>query len=147
MHTERGNILIVILGLALLLFVIGFFRGDASFWGTVGYKKLLNLPCGLTVNHPDLGRGEKVSFPLIVDGYANGCGWDVADGSAGTVQIFDSLGHPVTREYTLSVPADSTEAPYYFSANIVPNSAPRSAVGTVLLRANGGLLHDITIAF
>lgn len=147
MHKERGNILLVVIGFALMFALIGFFRSDAGFWGTVSYKKLLNIPCGVTVNHPELSRGEKISFPLIVDGYANACGWEVVSGSAGTVQIFDSTGHAVTREYTLTVPTDSTEAPYYFSANLVPDSAPRSAVGTVLLRANSALLHDIPIAF
>jgi len=147
MNGERGNILIVVVGLALVLFVVGFFRSDAGFWGTVGYKKLMRLPCGVTVNHPEFTRGEKVSFPLIVDGYANGCGWEVQNLRAGTVQVFDTTGHPVTREYNLVVPADSKEAPYYFSANLVPNAAPRTDTGTILLRASGGLLHDIPVAF
>jgi hypothetical protein len=146
-NRERGHILVVILGVVLMLFVLGFFRSEKSFWGVLNYKAILRLPCGLTVNNPKFDDGEKLSFPLVVDGYVNGCGWNMASGSAGTAQVFDAMGLPVTIPVTLAVPSDSTEMPYYFKATLVPNAAPHTDTGAIILRSSAGLLSSIPVAF
>ena len=145
MNRERGNVLIIILGIVLILFVVGFFRSTPSFWGTLNYKTILRLPCGLTVNDPK--SNQKASFPLAVDGYLNGCGWSPDGASGGTAQIFDGRGMPLTTPATLVVPADSTDAPYYFSAQLSLIAAPSSDAGYVLLRSTTGLLYSIPVSF
>ena len=145
MNKERGNVLVIILGIVLILFVIGFFRSQPSFWGAVSYKKVLNLPCGLTVDAPK--NGDKAAFPIVVDGYINGCGWDPAAASAGTAQVFDGKGLPLTKPIALAIPSDSTNAPYYFSASLPLIAAPSTAGGNILIRANSGLLYSVPVAF
>ena len=146
-NREGGNILVIIIGIVLLLFIIGFFRSEKSFWGTFNYKTILRLPCGITVKSPSYGKDEKVSFPIKVNGYVNGCGWDVEDTSVGTAQIFDGRGLPVTKPVPLVVPDDSKEEPFYFEATLLPISAPSTDVGNILITSTTGLLHPIGIKF
>ena len=154
MNKERGSVWVIILGVVMILFVIGFFRSQPSFWGAVSYKKILNIQCGLTVSHPDLKPGEKVAFPLLVDGYANGCGWEPAARAglipgqiAGTAQVFDGTGLPVTKPIPLAIGTDSTDAPFYFSAELPLYAAPASDSGYLLLKSNAGLVDTIPVAF
>lgn len=147
MNTERGNVLVIIIGIVFVLFLVGFFRSERAFWDTVNYKKILNLPCGLTVTSPKLNKGQKVTYPLSVEGYLNGCGWQAKGAVAGTVQIFDSRGQTVTAPKKLMIPSDSTEEPFYFTATLQPQNAPTTDTGSILIIANSGLLYSIPVTF
>lgn len=148
MHEERGGIgdlLIIFFGIALLLFVIGFFNSDRTFWNSFNYKTILRLPCGLTVNDPK--SGATVVFPLAVDGYINGCDWDPSGASAGTAQIITGTGLPVTAPFILVIPQGSTEAPYSFAAHLVLETPPDDDKGYVLIKSTTGIISTIPIAF
>ncbi len=147
---ERGNAgvnvtLIVVILIVLALFIAGYFKSDRVFWDTFNLKATLRLPCGLTVNDPK--PDSKTEFPFAVDGYANECGWTVVNGSAGTAQIFDSKGFPVTLPTALTVVPESTSAPYYFKTNLILHSPPHTDAGNVLLVSSSGLIYSIPVTF
>src|SRR4051812_36244761 len=93
--SERGNLLVIILCVVALGFLISLFHTDHNFLDTFNLKSLLRLPCGLTVKHPKYDPSDKAQFPLTVDGYINGCGWQPDGLSAGTAQVFDGKGAPL----------------------------------------------------
>jgi len=148
---ERGNMVLalgVVVGLALIFFVVGYFRntGDAKgFLGAINYKLFLRLPCGLTTKAPVIG--QRVAFPLTVTGFANECGWSARNGSAGTVQVFDAKGLPVTKPSSLSVAPTELEKPYRFEATLTVLQPPSTETGHVLLTSDAGLVHSIPVAF
>lgn len=146
-NTERGNILVILIGIACILFLIGFFRSERSFWDTVNYKTALRLPCGLTINAPKADTKEKVAFPLSVEGYINGCGWESSGNRAGTVQVFDDNALPVTAAVPLIIPSDSSEEPFYFSAALMPTAAPRTDAGRIVVTSTTGLLYVQPVTF
>ena len=122
MNYERGNAeinvtLIVIILIVIAVFLSGYFKSDRVFWDTFNLKSVLRLPCGLTINNPS--QNSKANFPVLVDGYVNGCGWNINNNGAGTVQIFDNQGLPITLPTTLNVAPESNGAPYYFKANLI----------------------------
>lgn len=147
MNRESGNCLVVIIGIGLILVLIGFFASDRAFWDTFNFKQVLHLPCGLTIENPKLKQGEKIAYPLTVDGYVNGCGWNTSGPWAGTAQILDGRGLAVSPPTRLIVPADSTEAPFYFSATLVPIAPPQTDTGNILVTSTTGLLYSIPVSF
>ncbi len=145
---ERGNIILIVVGVAMALLLIGFFRSEKSFFGTVNFKAALNLPCGLTIQQPDKKKkDESVSFPLTVSGYIHGCGWEKSGNLAGMAQVFDDLGSPVTGPVALVIPKDSTEDPFYFEATLSLQSAPHTGEGTILIHSTTGLGEAVPIKF
>lgn len=141
---ERGIVplIIIVIGFALILFLIGFFRSEKSFWNTVNYKALLRLPCGLTLQEPKDDSDAK--FPILVKGYVNGCGWELVNGSAGlpaqagTAQVFDGTGMALTKAVPLSVPEQSSEQPFYFEAHVPLITPPTTTSGSLIILSNGG---------
>jgi len=146
-NREGGNVLVIILGIVLVLFLVGFFRSNRAFWDTLNFKQILRLPCGLTVQHPDPAKPTKLSFPLVIDGYVNGCGWDISKNTAGTAQIFDQSGMSVTAPTSLAVSADQKETPYYFSALLIPSAAPHTDKGNLIFTSTTGLIYGVSVAF
>lgn len=149
-NREGGNLLVVVIGIVLILFVIGFFNSSRSFWDTFNFKKILRLECGLTINTPKYDiedKDEKIKYPLLVSGYINGCGWERNGDSAGTVQIFDSRGLQITKQSTLFIPSDSKQSPFFFQATLYPIAAPTQDTGTLLLTSTKGVLHQIPVRF
>jgi hypothetical protein len=144
---ESGNIILIIVGIVLVLFLIGFFRSQKSFFGTVNYKAVLNLPCGLTVQKPDEKSEAPLHFPITVAGYVNGCGWERNGMTAGTAQVFDGQGIPVTALAPLAIPEDSTEAPFYFEGHLSLTSAPRTSNGSLIIHSTTGLMKAIPVTF
>ncbi len=149
---NRGNggvnvLLVVAILLVIALFGIGYFKSDRVLWDTFGIKTLLRLPCGLTVNDPDATKDIKAVFPILVDGYANGCGWDVSSGNAGTVQVFDGKGLPVTLPTGMFVVRESTNAPFYFKTYLKLHTPPTTDKGNILFISTTGLIHSIPITF
>lgn len=142
--------MVVVLGIILILFVIGFFNSSRSFWDTFNFKKILRLPCGLTINAPKYDfedTSEKVKYPLLVSGYINGCGWERNGDSAGTAQIFDSRGQAVTKQSSLFIPGDSTQSPFYFETTLYPMTPPTMDTGTLLITSTKGVLHQTPVRF
>ena len=147
MNRERGNFVLIIAGLVAVLFLIGFFRNAPAFWDTVNYKKILRLPCGLTVQHPTYGKNEKAQFPVEIDGYVNGCGWDPKNGIAGVVQLFDGKGLPMSAPTPLAVPSDNGTYPVYFDTTLRLTQAPSTDTGNILFTSSSGLLYPIAVTF
>lgn len=140
---ERGSTLLIVIGIVLVLFMIGFFKAEPSFWGSVNYKKALRLPCGITVKEPL--RDARVTFPASTRGYLNGCGWEVDNGVGGSVQIFDGYGMPVTARIPLVVSGKS--APYSFSAVLLLRQVPATGNGSIVFTSTTGLVYAQPIAF
>ncbi len=147
MRDERGivNLIIIAIGLTLIFFLIGFFRPERSFWDTVNYKALLRLPCGLSLKAPE--ENSQMVFPIKVKGYVKGCGWDVAEGNAGTAQVFDANGRALTKAVPLSVPSQSDQEPFYFETLVPLVTAPQADTGTFVVVSRSGLVHAFRVRF
>lgn len=143
--TEQGIIhwVVIIVGIILILCLLGVFSNNHTLFG-INTKAILRLPCGITVSHPN--EGDHVKFPLVVDGFANNCGWSVVAGTAGTAQVFDGHGVPMTEAFPLSIDS-SNSAPYGFSANLPLRVPPQTDTGSIILKSNTGLIHAIQIVF
>ena len=144
---ERGSILLAIIGIAMVLFMIGFFRSEQGFWGNFNYKTAMRLKCGLTITKPIVKTGVATNFPTTVAGYITGCGWSPSAHTAGRVQVFDSKGNALSDVDPLVIPADSTESPYYFESVVQLRTAPSTDTGTLLFTSNVGLLTPVQISF
>jgi hypothetical protein len=141
-----GHWVVLIIGIILILMLIGFFKsGSQNTIANVTYKAVLRLPCGLTMKGPH--DNDKISFPLKVYGYVNGCGWETRGGSAGTAQVFDGNGTRLSDPMTLIVPPDSTGMPYYFEGNIKLLVPPQSDTGSLVIHGVTGFSHAISIRF
>ncbi len=150
MNREQGNAginiaLVVGILIFLAVFLAGFFKNDRVFWDTFNVKSLLRLPCGLTVSNPK--PDAKAVFPVVVDGYINACGWNAANGGAGTAQIFDGQGLPVTLPVGLSIDSHSESAPFYFKASLVLHTPPHTDAGNIVLVSTTGLVYSVPISF
>ncbi len=144
---EGGNILIIVIGIILIFVLVGFFNSGQSFWSKFTFKQLLRLPCGLTLYDPKPASAKKAEFPMKVNGYINGCGWNADGLAAGTAQVFDGKGAPITAPETLVIPADSINAPQYFSAALPLIAAPHTDTGNLLITSTTGLLRAIPVRF
>lgn len=141
-----GHWVVLVIGIALILMLMGFFKsGGQNALTKITYKAILRIPCGLTIKGPI--KDEKAKFPLKVFGYVNGCGWETRGNSAGTAQVFDGNGAPLTAQTNLIVPADSTGAPFYFENNLVLQRAPTSDSGALIIKGVTGLSHATQIKF
>lgn len=136
MRDSRGmvvGIIVIILGILVALFMIGFFTENRPF-GLGNYRSILNLPCGLTVNTPK--PDASVSFPLTVGGYANGCGWEDIDGSVGSIDVLDSNG--VVYAHGLLPIVGTVAKPYYFEISVAPALPAGITAGTIVFNSNSG---------
>ncbi len=148
MNTERGDIggwIIVIVTILIMLLLVGYFNSTGLFFGKFNAKSLLHLPCGITIKTPE--KNARILFPIQVKGYANECGWIVQYGAAGTAQVLDAGGVPVTRPTPLTVPANSTTAPYYFETVLIVYQAPHTDTGHLVLTSTTGLVEIIPVRF
>lgn len=143
MKNERGGVLIIVIGIVLILILMGFFRSTPTLIGGINYKKILNLPCGLTLSTPD--KEATVSFPLRVQGYVNGCGWEEISGRVGSVQVFDGYGIALTDEVLL-VTGDS-EKPFEFDTTLQLTTPPRTGRGSIVLTGTTGFIYAQPISF
>lgn len=145
MKNEKGNILLIVIGVICILLLIGFFRGEPSFFGTVNYKKILNVPCGLSVSSPE--SDMQIVFPIAVRGHVNGCGWDVKNGIAGTVQVFDNNGFAISDAVPLEVTDDTIIKPYAFHSALYLRHGPSTGDGSVIYKSVTGLIFAQSISF
>ena len=150
MNYERGGageIILVALAIALLFFILSFFKTENSFYDEFNLTGILRLSCGVTIERPQYAYEQKAVFPIFIEGYANGCGWQANGSSAGTAQVFDGKGLPVTKPATLVIPSNSTKLPYSFTATLPLLTPPTTDTGSILLTSSTGLISYIPIAF
>lgn len=126
-----GSIIIIIVGLALCLSVLGFWRKDD--YGLISYRKTLNLPCGITVYSPK--DSDKASMPLRVSGFANGCGWELRGGSVGTVEVLAPNGIVLYRGDLPKKQRDN-DFPIYFEKDVSFRVPLGYKSGVVVLKNN-----------
>ena len=134
----------IIIGIALSLVMIGFFRPDGIL-DKVNYKSIMMLPCGLT--YSGISDNDKITFPIQITGYINGCGWEQSNMIAGTAQVFDAKGFPVTVASNLNITDTGTDLPLPFSVLLHPNFAPQADHGQLVITSNSGLVKMIPVNF
>ena len=95
------------------------------------YQELNNdkNTCGIKIFSPL--PGQKVSFPLEVSGYVNGCGWAPFEGQAATLQIRDN-DKSISPVIILPVEGDSYTLPAYFKVKIPAVSSPSTKDGIMI---------------
>lgn len=159
---NRGfvSILLIIVGLLLALALIGFFTQnvkdtyDANLLSpnptstiTPPVTSSSNPPptappaqevCGLIVQTP--AANASVSSPLVVQGYANGCGWDVVNGHLATVQLFSSTNVPVTTAVPVSLTTGGASGTAPFFTTLVYPDTSSALSGYLLFTHEGTVL-------
>ncbi len=85
--------------------------------------------CGVKVFSPL--PGQKVSFPLEVSGYVNGCGWVPFEGQVGTLEVRDNK-NALSPLIILPVDGDNYTLPAYFKVKINPQNNPISSEGVLI---------------
>jgi hypothetical protein len=86
--------------------------------------------CGIKVFSPL--PSQKVSFPLEVSGYVNGCNWAPFEGQVGTLEIRDA-NNALSKLIILPVEQeDNYTLPAYFKVKITPEMAPGTQNGVLI---------------
>ncbi len=152
---ERGeggvNFIAVIAILIFLAFIFsGFFKDERVLWDSFNIKSLLRLPCGLTVQKPD--SNTKIVFPVKVSGYINQCGWMYGGtpggyAIAGTAQVFDDMGMPITKPSDLVVPNTTDGYPMYFGNDLMLLTPPSTDMGKIVFVSTTGLVYAVPVQF
>ena len=128
---NRGvtEILVIVIGLLLILVVFGVFTYSGNL--SLSSRLLpLRVKCGLTVVSPL--PNQKVSFPLLVSGYTNGCGWVPFEAVAGSLRVTDSNNSVLSDNYPLETQGDWTKLPAKFSRSITIKIKPQTKTGFLL---------------
>ena len=90
---------------------------------------------------------QQVVFPLRISGYINGCGWEMTGANAGSVQIFDAKGIPVTASTPLLYNDRGTELPRPFVAFLTAIAAPSADTGSIVFTSTAGLIQSYPVSF
>ncbi|OGI78588.1 hypothetical protein A3C57_00825 [Candidatus Nomurabacteria bacterium RIFCSPHIGHO2_02_FULL_33_12] len=85
--------------------------------------------CGIKIFSPL--PGQKVSFPLEVSGYVNGCNWVPFESHVGTLEIRD-MNQALSKLIIIPVDGDTYTLPAYFKIKITPTLAPTSQNGVLI---------------
>lgn len=86
--------------------------------------------CGIKIFSPL--PGQRVSFPLEVSGYINGCGWVPSVNQIGTLEIRDR-NSAISQLIILPVENDGTfTLPAYFKVKVTPQTMPTSIDGVLI---------------
>ena len=127
-----ASIIIIVVGIILCLSVLGFWRRDSDY-GLISYRKTLKLPCGITIYNPK--DSDKIEFPFRINGFANGCGWELTNGSIGTVEVLASNGIVLYRD-DLTKNQKDDDFPIYFEKDIIFRIPLGYKSGVVVLKNN-----------
>lgn len=109
-----------------------------------------NNVCGIKVFSPL--PNQKVSFPLEVSGYVNGCNWIPTNGVAGTLEIRDNV-KSLTQNVLLLIENDDLTLPAYFKIKIGELEKPSGQNGVLIFRnnvineANQGEIFQVPVNF
>jgi hypothetical protein len=149
MKNNRGiaNIILIIIGFILIGILVGYFKKNNFFFQPINLGLDQNnledntaeqkYQCGLVVLEPNL-QGEPFLFPLDITGYVNGCGWNVVNGVAGSVQVFDGNGLPISNRVPLTIISESNllNQPNVFRTNINLTNNPTLRQGIIIFEAS-----------
>ena len=85
--------------------------------------------CGIKVFSPL--PGQKITFPLEVSGYVNGCNWVPFEGQVGTLEMRDNV-NALSKLIILPVESDNYTLPAYFKIKVTPETMPVTADGVLI---------------
>jgi len=128
-----------------MLCAIGFWRADRGVFDKVNFKAAMQLQCGLT--YSGISDNQKITWPLEITGYINECGWVPNGKSAGTIQIFDGKGLPVTTSFDMTITDNGTESPFPFRSDLHASFAPETDTGQLVFKSTSGLLKIVPVSF
>ena len=117
-YKERGfvEIILIVLGVLLGLFAIGFFREDQQSNRYVpNYQTAARVDCGLTIYAPE--DNAIVRNSIEIEGFVNGCGWDEEQGSLGSVRVLADTGVVLVMSKLQRVDNDG-KLPYHFKTRL-----------------------------
>jgi len=148
-----SDILIIIIGLLISAFLVGFFVKSPGFspGKNIGKNVILldtdiqkelkkedladrDLYCGLNIAWPK--TNQIVNSGFMISGYINGCGWVPFEAEAGTVQILDSFGAPISEVILLQIDGDWMSLPAVFNTTINFSSLPKTKTGFIIFTNN-----------
>lgn len=102
--------------------------------------------CGIKIFSPLVG--EKVSFPLEISGYVNGCGWiPWNNGTAVTMEVRDNSGALAPLIIVPVEDINSFTLPAYFKSRINTTKKPSSPDGVIIFHNSVGDSFQIPILF
>jgi hypothetical protein len=131
-YSQRGfvEIILIVLGVLLGLFAVGFFREDQQASRYVpNYQTTANVDCGLTIYSPE--QNGIVGNPLEIEGYVNGCGWNEEQGTLGSVRVLSDTGVVLVMSKLSKVDNDG-RLPYHFKTRLSLPMGRLTHKGTVL---------------
>ncbi len=146
MRDHRGviHVFLILIGFIIVAVIFGFFTSSYTSspliqFPTFGNTKSYSADdsknsCGLSVSSYE-GDSAKISSPLVVAGYARGCGWTAKDKSLGTVVIVDGAGQVVSSAFPLTVVRDQLFLPPYFQTTMYFGK-PQTQTGFLLFTNN-----------
>lgn len=92
--------------------------------------------CGIKVFSPL--PGQRVSFPLEVSGYVNGCNWVPFESQIGSIEFRDGNG-ALSKLIIVPVEGDTFTLPAYFKIKINPEIPPSTQNGVLIFHNQGTL--------
>ncbi|MFA6397281.1 MAG: hypothetical protein WDK96_00345 [Candidatus Paceibacterota bacterium] len=147
-NRQKGiaHVILIFIGLFLILVVFGYFSMnytmapiDNNFinqnQNNNNNQNPNNTPlvCGLNLIFPK--ENTKISFPMIIKGVANGCGWVAFEGQIGTVEIVDNSGISVTALTPIMVKETNwMQLPVTFETIVNLKNVPISKAGFLIFR-------------
>jgi len=100
-------------------------------------QEIIETNCGLIIESPL--ENSIVYSPMTVSGYVNGCGWQLVNGSIGTVALYDATeGGLISEETNLSVLSTSS-GKTYFSATLSYPDTTSNLSGYLYFKHSGGV--------
>lgn len=165
-HThEQGFVvwILAIVGLILALTIMGFFSQNIQrAYGPVPEETKTvvtsapSLPtpppakpevvCGINIENPL--PNATVKSPLVIQGYVNGCGWEVTDEKLATVQLFNANDVPITTAIPVSLLGSTTGKTVSFFTTVVYPDTSDSLPGYLYFVHTGtGLTTKLDIRY
>ncbi|MBP6911597.1 MAG: hypothetical protein KBB88_00120 [Candidatus Pacebacteria bacterium] len=155
--------ILAIIGLVLALTIMGFFSQNVQrAYGPAPEETKTVFTTAPTVPSPPVAKPEvvcginieaplpdsKVKSPLVVQGYANGCGWEVVDGKLATVQLFTSSDVPITTAIPVSLLGSTTGNTISFFTTLVYPDTPENLSGYLYFVHSGtGLTTKLNVKY
>lgn len=121
-YMNRGFtiIIVIILGLLISLFTIGYFRDDVASKSNntllPNYQKQTSYSCGLTLYSPS--ANDIVGTNIHIEGIANGCGWgDARSSFIGIVRIVNDRS-VIISEKNIDATSGDIDIPLHFDMTV-----------------------------
>lgn len=165
-HTNQSGFVVwilIVVGLILALTVMGFFTQNVKrAYNTTETDEptVVSNPttptitpptepvveCGLNVETPK--EGATMQSPAVIQGYTNGCGWEVVDGNLATVQLYTSAGVAVTTPIPVSLLGSTSGATVsFFTTLVYPDSAATSSGYLLFVHSGSGFTKQVNVKY